>query len=117
MRKEILMKILIINGSPYKENSTTLKITRAFMEGLNETAEIVHTIDLEINPCRACYACWVKTNGKCVQNDEAIAVLNKIREADLVIWSIPLYCYSAPRTVKPSWTEPFALTQQKCIWG
>lgn len=31
------MKILIINGSPYKENSTTLKITRAFMEGLNET--------------------------------------------------------------------------------
>ena len=57
------MKILIINGSPYKENSTTLKITRAFMEGLNETAEIVHTIDLDINPCRACYACWVKTNG------------------------------------------------------
>ena len=94
------MKILIINGSPYKENSTTLKITRAFMEGLNETAEIVHTIDLDINPCRACYACWVKTNGKCVQNDEAIAVLNKIREADLVIWSIPLYCYSAPSHCK-----------------
>ena len=67
------MKILVINASANKERSTTLKLTRTFLEGLGAEAsevEIVTTIGLNINPCRACYACWFKTNGKCVQKDE-----------------------------------------------
>lgn len=94
------MNILVINGSPYKNKSTTLRITKAFLEGMGETAEIVNTIDLKINPCRACYACWVKTNGKCIQKDDAIEILEKIRAADLVIWSVPVYCYSVPSHCK-----------------
>jgi multimeric flavodoxin WrbA len=94
------MNVIVINGSPYRDNSTTLKITRAFLEGMNETAEIVNTIDLNANPCLACYACWVKTNGKCIQNDGAIEVVEKIRAAEIVIWSVPLYCYSVPSHCK-----------------
>ena len=65
------MKILVINASANKERSTTLKLTRTFLEGLDVEAsevEFVTTIGLNINPCRACYACWFKTAGKCVQN-------------------------------------------------
>lgn len=94
------MNILVINGSPYKSKSSTLKITKAFLGGMDETAEIIHTIDLKINPCRACYACWVKTGGKCIQKDDAVEVLERIRKADLVIWSVPVYCYSAPSHCK-----------------
>lgn len=94
------MKILVINASPNKEKSATMKLTRAFLEGMQQEAEIVNTIDLNINHCCACYACWMMTGGKCVQKDDATEVLEKIRQADLVIWSVPLYCYSAPSHCK-----------------
>ena len=64
------MKVLVINASANKERSTTLKLTKTFLEGLDVEAsevEFVTTIGLNINPCRACYACWFKTSGKCVQ--------------------------------------------------
>ena len=94
------MNILVINGSPKGEKSDTLKLTRAFLEGMGETAEIVNTVDSKIGNCRACYACWFKTGGRCVINDDAIGIIEKIKAADLLIWSVPLYCYSAPAGCK-----------------
>lgn len=94
------MNIVVINGSPNKGKSATLALTKAFLHGMNETAKFIHTADLQINPCRACYACWMATNGHCVQKDDAISVLEMIRAADLVIWSMPVYCYSAPAQCK-----------------
>lgn len=94
------MKILVINASPNKENSTTLKLTKSFLEGMGEEATYINTIDLNTKPCRACYSCWFRTNGNCVIKDDATKVLALIKEADLVIWSIPLYCYGAPSHCK-----------------
>ncbi len=43
------MKILVINGSPKKENSDTMHITRAFLDGMNEVSQneikIINAID------------------------------------------------------------------------
>jgi multimeric flavodoxin WrbA len=94
------MKVLVINASANKERSTTLKLTKAFLEGLGEKADFITTIDMQIKPCRACYACWFKTKGKCVQKDDATMIIDKIQEADLVIWSIPLYAYGVPSHCK-----------------
>jgi Multimeric flavodoxin WrbA len=38
--------------------------------------------------------------GRCVQKDDVIELLNKIKTADLMIWSIPLNNYSAPSHCK-----------------
>jgi multimeric flavodoxin WrbA len=89
--EEKMMNILIINGSPNRENSKTLKLTKTFLDDMDETAEIINTIDLHINQCRACYACWVRTSGRCVQKDDTIEILNKIKTADLLIWSVPCF--------------------------
>lgn len=94
------MNVLVINASANREKSVTLKLTRAFLEGLGEEAEIVTTIDLNVAPCRSCFACWTKTKGACVQKDDAPEVMEKIRQADLVIWSIPLYAYGVPSHCK-----------------
>lgn len=94
------MNILVINGSPNGAKSATMMLTRAFLEGMGEQAEIVNVSDINVKPCKACYACWFKTNGQCVQKDDAIEVLEKIKQADLVIWSVPVYCYSVPSQCK-----------------
>jgi multimeric flavodoxin WrbA len=47
------MKVLVINVSANKERSTTLKLTKTFLEGLDVEAsevEFVTTIGLNINP-------------------------------------------------------------------
>lgn len=73
------MKILVLNGSPAKEKSTTLMLTNLFLKGLGEEAEIIDLYALKINPYNGCYACWFATNGRCVQKDDAPEVLEKLR--------------------------------------
>ena len=107
------MKVLVINASANKEKSTTLKLTKCFLEGLGEEAEFVNTIDLKVNPCRACYSCWFRTPGKCCQKDDAQAVMDKILEADLVIWSIPLYAYGVPSHCKALMDRTVSFNQPK----
>ena len=68
------MKILILNGSPKKEESDTMHITRAFLEGMREAApqEIttIHVIDRHIEYCSGCFAC-MRNGGSCVHAGSA----------------------------------------------
>lgn len=96
------MKVLVMNGSPKGEHSDVFKLTKAFLEGMEENDyEVIDTMKQRVNPCRGCYSCWWgKTPGKCIQNDGMEEVLHKITDADLVIWSYPLYCYGMPSNLK-----------------
>lgn len=96
------MNVLVLNGSPKAERSNTMNVTRAFLEGFPDDAEIeiVHLSKLEIKPCMGCYSCWKKTNGKCVIQDDMQALYGKISRADIVIESFPLFFFGMPSTVK-----------------
>ena len=97
------MKILVLNGSP-KNKSDTMNLTKAFLGGIEKSGEhsieIINVIEKEIKPCTGCFACWKIQNGKCIQNDYQNIILEKIAEADVIIWSFPLYCYSMPSHIK-----------------
>lgn len=95
------MRVLVVNGSPKGERSDTMKVTRAFLEGMQiKDYEVIDTMKQRVNPCLGCYSCWWKTPGNCVQKDGMEEVLNQIQAADLVIWSFPLYCYGMPSNLK-----------------
>lgn len=100
------MNILVLNGSPRGARSNTYKITKAFLDGmkteLKETAviETVNVWDAHIEHCMGCFACWTATPGTCVIHDDMDWILPKIIEADLIIWSFPLYYYGMPSKIK-----------------
>ena len=72
------MKILVINGSPKGERSETMKVTRAFLEGMGETYDYIDTMRVNVKPCLGCYACWFQTPVKCIQQDDMAGILEKL---------------------------------------
>ena len=68
------MKILVLNGSPKGDKSNTLKLTNAFIDGLNEEqtnqVEVIDIKKMDIKHCLGCYVCWTKTPGKCAIKDD-----------------------------------------------
>ncbi len=98
------MKVLLLNGSPRGEGSGTLKLARAFLEGLQDACgaevETVHLIEKKILPCRGCFGCWTGTPGRCVQRDDMDGLLPRYRQAELVVWCLPLYYFGMPSHAK-----------------
>ena len=94
------MKILVFNGSPKRDKSDTMCITRAFLEGMGEQeVKVLHAIEQNVKPCLGCFAC-MHNGGRCVQDDDMRGILEEILASDLLIFSYPLYCYGMPATLK-----------------
>ena len=97
------MKILVLNGSPKREKSDTMHITRAFLKGMNEAAkQETHRIDVadkHIEFCSGCFAC-MHNGGNCIHDDDMRGILEEILDSDLLIFSYPLYCYGMPAPLK-----------------
>ena len=112
------MKILVLNGSP-KKKSDTMRLTDAFLKGLNKNSEhevnIINVIDKDITPCRGCFGCWRNLDGHCVMQDDQNAILDLYRSSDVIIWSFPLYCYSMPSHLKAVLDRTIPLIQMKMV--
>lgn len=96
------MKILVLNGSPKGDKSDTMHITRAFLEGMQETAthdvHIIHVTERHIEYCTGCFVC--KRGGNCIHDDDMREILNEILCSDLLLFSFPLYSYGMPAPLK-----------------
>ena len=97
------MKILVLNGSPKKEKSDTMHITRAFLDGMKKadarTIHIIDVIDRHIEYCTGCFACK-RNGGACIHDDDMRGILEQILDSDLLLFSFPLYCYGMPAPLK-----------------
>ncbi len=85
--------VLIISTSPRKGgNSETL--ADAFMSGVKEAGNQVEKIclyDKTIGFCKGCLAC-LKPH-RCVIHDDADAIAQKMRRADVLVFATPIYYY------------------------
>lgn len=99
-----MMKILVLNGSPRGEHSNTMQLTNAFLKGIQRggecTIETVPVYQKNIRDCLGCFGCWTKTPGKCVISDDMAQILTAYLEADVIVWSFPLYYYGMPSKIK-----------------
>lgn len=92
------MEIMIINGSP-RTDGNTVWMCQAFAGGLKASGkdisfEIVHLYELDFKGCRSCFACKRKgaqTYGKCALKDDISPVLEKVKNADAIVFASPVY--------------------------
>lgn len=94
------MKAIFVNGSPRK-NKNTADMLQSAMRGAQEMGaecEMVHLYDIDFKGCKSCFACKLKNskcNGVCALKDDLRPVLERCREADVIVLGSPVY-YSYP---------------------
>lgn len=92
--------VLIISSSPRKGgNSETL--AAEFARGAQEAGNKVETVYLRekhYNFCKGCFACLKL--GRCVINDDAVEVVQKMHDADVLVFVTPVYYYSVSGQLK-----------------
>ncbi len=93
-------KVLIISSSPRKGgNSETL--AASFAKGAKEAGNEVETIYLQEKQygfCRGCFACLKL--GHCVIKDDAVEIVAKMHDADVLVFASPVYYYSVSGQLK-----------------
>jgi len=85
------MQVLGIIGSP-RRGGNTESLVDAILEGASQngiTAEKLILDELEIRPCKGCFACS-KTN-ECVQDDDMKIVTDKMRQSQIWVLGTPIY--------------------------
>jgi multimeric flavodoxin WrbA len=97
------MKVLALNASPLMERGNTSLLLSPFLDGIKEEGcevELIFTCKLHVKSCLGDRACWTKTPGKCVQDDDMSALLPKFQDADVIIFASPVYVDGMPGNLK-----------------
>lgn len=108
------MKILAVNGSPRGKGSNSDRMLLPFLDGAGEAGaevEVVYLSEKKINHCLGCFACWTKEPGVCVHKDDMPELLEKIKLADIIVYTTPLYVFTVTGLMKDFMDRHLPLTQ------
>lgn len=103
------IKAVFVNGSPRK-NKNTAQMLESAMKGAQEAGaecEIFNLYDIDYKGCKSCFACQLKnakTDGVCAIRDDLRPVLERCREADVIVVGSPVY-FSYPSGETRSFLE------------
>ena len=110
LHREVVMKVLMLNGSPRKNGNTSIalkEMEKIFKQEGIET-ELIHVGNKGIRSCIACGACSEK--GKCVFDDIVNEIAPKFEECDGLVVGSPVYYASANATLVALLTRLFYST-------
>ena len=95
-----MKKVLIISTS-LRNNANSEILAYQMERGAKEAGHSVDFISLkdkDIKFCKGCLAC--QKIGKCVIDDDANAVTEKMKDADVIVWATPVYYYEMAGQMK-----------------
>lgn len=111
---------MFFNASPRK-NWNTAKMLGAAAEGAREAGaetEAVNLYDFPFAGCKSCFACKLKnakTNGVCAIRDGLRPILERARQADVIVLGSPVY-YNQPTGVARCFLERLAFPVGSYVW-
>lgn len=88
-------QILVLSAS-LRKNSNSDALADAFIRGAEEAGHFVEKITLdgkEIQFCRGCLACQSKKDGHCIMKDDADMIVQKMAQAEVIVFATPIYFY------------------------
>ena len=95
-----MKKVLIISSS-MRKNSNSMLLAKEFERGAidagNQT-EFVSLSDKNIAFCKGCLAC--QRTQKCAIDDDANAITEKMKNADVIVFATPVYYYGMSGQLK-----------------
>jgi multimeric flavodoxin WrbA len=87
------MKVLILDGGPGDARGAACRtIAAAVADGARDRGHTVTAFALDamtIQPCRGCFACWLKHPGTCAIKDDQEPVLRALAGGDIFVWITP----------------------------
>lgn len=95
------MKKVIVISTSLRPNSNSDALANEFIRGAQDAGHEVEKItlgDKQIAFCRGCLAC--QKIGRCVINDDANAIMQKVLTSDIVCWATPIYYYEMSGQMK-----------------
>jgi len=95
-----MKKVLIVTAS-LRPNSNSDALAAAFAQGAEAAGNAVEAVSLKgktIGFCKGCLACQ-KTQ-KCVIQDDAAALAEQVKRADVLVFASPVYYYSVSGLLK-----------------
>lgn len=95
------MKNIVIISSSYRIQGNSDLLSDAFMKGAIESGNKVDKIslrNLHLQFCRGCLVC--QKSGECIINDDANAIVEKMIQADVIVFATPVYFYEMSGQMK-----------------
>lgn len=93
-------KVLVITAS-LRSNSNSDALAEAFARGAQAAGHNVDMVSLKgkrLAFCQGCLSC--QRTQKCVIQDDAVAIAEKVKEADVLAFSTPVYYYGLSGQLK-----------------
>lgn len=92
--------ILVISTS-LRKNSNSEALADSFCKGAEQGGNVVEKISLKeksIGFCKGCFACLEK--GSCIIADDAVEIVKKMHDADVIVFATPIYYYEMSGQMK-----------------
>lgn len=95
------MKHIVVISTSLRVRSNSDMLADAFIEGAKSAGHEVEKIELigkKIGFCRGCFCC--AKLGKCIIEDDVNGIMEKVMQADVIVWATPIYYYEMSGQMK-----------------
>lgn len=89
-------KVLVISSSPRKDGNSDI-LSNEFIKGVSASGNVAEKVALrekKINYCTGCGFCNTNNYTKCSQTDDMSEILDKMQDADVIVFATPVYFYT-----------------------